>query len=200
MSDTTGSMPPPARISADDIAAEAQKIDCDAAAIWAVCDVESSGGGFLPDGRPKILFEAHIFGRLTGHKYDRTHPNISSPTWNRALYGAGGAHQHDRLNEAIGLDRSAALESASWGMFQIMGFNYGKCDFSSVDEFATAMRASERAHLNAFLRFCRSSGLVKFLAAHDWLHFALGYNGPDEAKNNYHVKLEQAYQRRSTTA
>lgn len=29
--------------------------------------------------------------------------------------------QYERLNEAIKLDRTAALESASWGMFQIMG-------------------------------------------------------------------------------
>ncbi len=161
----------------------------------AVCDVESGGGGFLPDGRPKILFEAHIFGRLTHHQYDRSHPNISSPVWNHALYGAAGAHQYDRLEEAIGLDQTAALEAASWGMFQIMGSNYGRCGHTSIDNFIAEMRTSEGAHLTAFSAFCRSGGLVPFLISNDWVRFALGYNGEGEAKNNYHFKLAQAYAR-----
>ncbi len=196
MPDTIVPIAMPPRISADDIAAEAAKIGCDAPALWAVCDVESSGGGFLPDGRPKILFEAHIFGRLTGHRFDESHPNISSPAWNRALYGPGGAHQHDRLDEASALDKTAALESTSWGLFQIMGFNFNKCGFTNVDDFVTAMRSGERAHLNAFLGFCEAGGLVAALASHDWVRFALRYNGADEAKNNYHNKLKQAYERR----
>ena len=40
------------------IASAANKLGCEVAAVRAVVDVES-GGGFLPDGRPKILFERH---------------------------------------------------------------------------------------------------------------------------------------------
>ena len=188
--------PMPPKISANDIGDEAKKMGCDAPAVWAVCDVESGGSGFLPDGRPRILFEAHIFSRLTNHQYDRSYPNISSPVWNQALYGASGAHQYDRLDEANGLDRIAALEAASWGLFQIMGFNYGRCGFLSADEFITAMWSSERAQLDAFTGFCNSSGLVPFLVSHDWVRFALGYNGPNEALNSYHIRLGQAYQKR----
>jgi hypothetical protein len=79
-----------------DIAAAAAQLHCEPTAIRAVCDIESAGGGFLPDTRPKILFEAHLFGNLTEHRWDATHPNISSPSWNRMLYGADGAHQYDR--------------------------------------------------------------------------------------------------------
>src|ERR1700720_679179 len=111
-------------LAASDVIALAVRLQCAPAAIWAVCDVESAGGGFLPDQRPKILYEAHIFGRLTDHQFDGTHPNISAPSWNRTLYGAPGAHQYDRLAEAIALDRGAALQSASWGMFQILGLNH----------------------------------------------------------------------------
>lgn len=196
MTDAAVPIPVPSRISAADVEAEAQKLGCDPPAIWAVCDVESSGSWFLHDGRPKILFEAHIFGRLTHHQYDRSHPDISAPAWNHALYGAGGAHQYDRLNEAFSLDKTAALESASWGLFQIMGFNYGQCGFASAEDFVVAMRTTERAHLDAFLGFCRGAGLVAFLKSHDWVRFALGYNGPGEAKNNYHNKLAQAYKQR----
>src|SRR5687767_4373955 len=100
-------------LSDADIATAAAELGVEPALIAAVAEVESAGAGFLRDKRPKILFEAHIFSRRTGHRYDGSHPNISSPTWNRALYGASGAHQYERLHEAIALDRKAALESAS---------------------------------------------------------------------------------------
>src|ERR1051326_4047275 len=80
-----------------DLDAAAAEFGCERAVIDAVCDVESSGGGFLPDRRPKILFEAHAFHTVTGGRWDRTNPNISSPVWDRSLYGAAGSHQYDRL-------------------------------------------------------------------------------------------------------
>jgi len=188
-----------ALLAAGDVAAAAATLQCESAAIWAVCDVESAGGGFLPDKRPKILFEAHIFGGVTRHHWDATHPNISAPAWNRALYGASGTHQYDRLAEAIGLDRAAALESASWGMFQILGLNYAACGFAGVEAYVAAMCAGEGAQLAAFGAFCRHGGLDRFLRAHDWTQFALGYNGAGEAANDYDGKLAAAYQRRAST-
>jgi hypothetical protein len=184
----------PGSLTRNDVAEIAQELRCEAAAVWAVCDVESRGSGFLPDGRPKILFEAHLFGRMTDHQYDRSHPNISSPVWNHSLYGAGGAHQYDRLHEAMSLDHTAALESASWGMFQILGSNYSACGFGSVDEFVKTMGESEKNQLDAFARFCHEAGLVRYLTSLDWLHFALGYNGRLEAQNDYHGKLKRAYE------
>ena len=192
--DFTGAATP---LGASDIAAAAATLQCEPAAIWAVCDIESAGGGFLPDKRPKILFEAHVFGRLTGHRWDESHPNISSPVWNRSLYGTDGAHQYDRLAEAIGLDRAAALQSASWGMFQIMGMNYAACGFAGVEDYIAAICTSEGAQLAAFAKFCRHGGLDRHLRAHDWTEFALGYNGPGEAENDYAGKLAVAYQRRA---
>src|SRR5688572_3325692 len=99
------------------IADAAKKLGCEVAAVRAVIDVESRGG-FLSDGRPKILFERHYFSRLTKRKFDASHPGVSNGQWGG--YGAGGAHQYDRLNQAAALDRDAALHSASWGLFQIM--------------------------------------------------------------------------------
>jgi hypothetical protein len=184
-------------LAAGDVAAAAAALQCEPAAIWAVCDVESAGGGFLPDKRPKILFEAHIFGELTQHRWDASHPNVSAPSWNRALYGAPGAHQYDRLAEAVALDRAAALQSASWGMFQIIGMNYAACGFAGVEDYVAAMCAGEGAQLAAFAAFCRHGGLDQDLRAHDWTHFALAYNGPGEAENDYDGKLAAAYRRRA---
>lgn len=191
-------------LAAGDVVAAAQRLQCEPAAVWAVCDIESAGSGFLPDKRPTLLFEAQLFSRFTQHRFDATHPNISSPTWNRALYGASGAHQYDRLAEAIALAdsqwRAAALQSASWGMFQIVGMNFAACGFASVEDYVAAMCQTEAAHLNAFAAFCTHEGLAPLLAAQSWTAFALRYNGPGEAENDYAGKLAAAYRRRAATA
>ena len=195
--DFTGAATP---LSADDVVATATALGCEPAAVWAVCDVESAGSGFLPDTRPRLLFEAHVFGRLTGHRYDDEHPNVSAPAWDRSLYGAAGAHQYDRLAEAVALDRAAALEAASWGLFQILGLNYAQCGFTGVEDYVAAMCRSAAQQLAAFGEFCRRGGLDRFLCAQDWVRFALRYNGPAEADNGYDEKLAAAYARRSRMA
>ncbi len=176
-------------LSDTDINATAANLNCEVAVVEAVCDVESGGGGFLPDGRPKILFEAHAFHNATGGRWDRTNPNISSPAWDRSLYGAGGAHQYDRLAEAIALDRNAALQSASWGRFQVMGNNYAAAGFANAEAFVQAMCDREAAHLGAFIGFCRKNGLVEALQARDWTTFARGYNGPGQVDGDQVLHL-----------
>jgi hypothetical protein len=170
----------------------AATLNCQAAAVRAVVAVESAGGGFFSDGRPKILFEAKYFHKLTGGKYDKSHPNISSPVWDKSLY-KGGVREWDRLDEATALDRGAALQSASWGLFQIMGANYKACGFASVEDFVAAMERSEGDQLKAFVNFIRSNKLDDFLRNRDWASFAKGYNGPGYAKNQYDKKLAAAY-------
>lgn len=176
-----------------DIQEIAAWLSCEIAAVKAVCQVEAAGHGFLPDGRPKILFEAHVFGRLTDHQYDDDHPNISAPHWDRSLYGAAGAHQYDRLAEAAALDEDAALQSASWGMFQIMGMNHKMCGYDNVQAFVTDMLDSERNHLIAFARFCVKSGAAQRLVDKDWAGFARIYNGPGQVEL-YADRLADAYE------
>ena len=163
----------------------------DAACMWAVLSAETSGCGFLPDRRPKILFERHIFHALTGGAYDRSHPGISQPT--AGGYGAGGAPQYTRLAAALALDREAALQSASWGIGQVMGENFRAAGFASVGAMATAMAESEDNQLAAMAAFIGASGLSQPLSRRDWTGFAAGYNGPDYAKNNYDGVLRQFY-------
>jgi hypothetical protein len=115
--------PAPARLTPADIQSVAQIHGLTPAHISAIAEVEGAGYGYLPTCQPKILFEAHLFSRLTGHKFDATHPAISSLTWNRNLYG-GGAKEYGRLQEAMALDETAALATASWGLFQVLGSNH----------------------------------------------------------------------------
>ncbi|MGI9102223.1 MAG: N-acetylmuramidase domain-containing protein [Terriglobales bacterium] len=158
--------------------------------LWAVVAVETSGCGFLPDRRPQILFERHVFHRLTGGKYDDG--DISDPI--AGGYGSGGVHQYDRLAAAIAKDRTAALKSASWGLGQIMGTNCVRAGFADVEAMVTATAASEDDQLSAMGNFMRSTGLAVALAAHDWTRFARGYNGPNYALNDYDQKLAHAYE------
>lgn len=168
-------------------------LKCDVAAIKAVCDVESRGSGFLSDGRPKILFEGHHFSRLTKHKYDLTYPSISYPKWTRRFYSSNGEGEWRRLEAAISLNRVAALMSASWGMFQIMGFNFGVCGFTSVEDFVASMRENELNHLKAFCRFVIHSHIDDEIREHRWADFARIYNGPGYRENEYDKKLRAAW-------
>lgn len=179
-------------LSADDIAAAAAELGIEPAVIAAVAEVESAGAGFLADGRPKILFERHVFGRRTGHKYSALHPDISGST--PGGYGAGGARQYERLHEAIRLDRTAALESASWGKFQVMGFNAEACGWPNVEAFVTDMCKSEAQHLAAFMGYCRANDLIRHMATHDWRAFTRGYNGPGNV-DRYSGLIEVAYRK-----
>ncbi len=178
-----------------DLSDVAARMNVELAAVEAVLDVESNGRAFLPGGRPPILFEAHVFGRLTGHRWDDSHPNVSAPAWDRSLYGAGGAHQYDRLAEAMTLDRRAALNSASWGMFQVLGLNDGQCGYSDVEAFVVDMCESAAKQLDIFRKFCDNGGLTKYLRFRDWVRFAIRYNGAGQAANGYSDKLASAYLR-----
>lgn len=168
----------------------ADKLGVEVAAVKAVADVESSGTTHWDNGRPPILFEALWFHKLTGGQYDATHPDISSPFWNKDLY-IGGPAEYGRLNEAIALDRQAALESASWGPFQVMGFNWMPLRYGSIDEFYDAMQL-DAGQLDSFIRYIQTNNLAWTLVRHDWMAFAQGYNGTG-AVPAYASKIATAY-------
>ena len=184
----------PAPLTDADFQRAAAALNCEVACVQAVTDVESGGSGFFASGRPKILFEAHYFSRLTQHRYDASNPQISSAKWNRALY-AGGEKEYGRLQSAMALNRDAALRSASWGRFQIMGDNCKAAGYASADEYVAAMYQSEGKHLDAFVNFVKSSKLDGALREKRWADFAKGYNGSGYAENQYDKKLAAAYKK-----
>lgn len=181
-----------------DYQSAARDLGVDVAVIRAVTAVEARGRGFI-DGTdlPLILFEGHHFHRLTGGRYDRDFPGISYPRWDKSKY-KGGRGEYDRLRQAIKVHDSKpepALMSASWGMFQIMGFNHAKVGYGSVVDFVNAMAESERNQLQAFVAFVRAAGLADELKRQDWANFARGYNGPGYKANKYDAKLAAAFAR-----
>lgn len=179
------------RLAEADFQRAATALGCEVAVVKTVCAVESRGSGFLPDDRPIILFEAHYFSRLTKRAHDVTHPLISSRTWNKTLY-KGGAAEWDRMATAIALNRDAALRSASWGLFQIMGDNFKSCGFGTAQEFVNANFRSEGAQLDCFVQFVLNNGMAQFLRDKNWAAFARRYNGPGQVPK-YTALLSAAY-------
>lgn len=182
------------RLNAGDIYAEAAALHVPVSIIHAFSDIESGAlGGFFSTGEPVILFEARYFHLLTKGQFDSSHPNVSSPVWNRSLY-AGGIREYHRLREAMALDRTAALESCSIGRYQIMGANFRAVGFSSIDDMWGEFCASEKSHLQAFGEFCASNNLVRWMQTTpaDYVRLAVGYNGAGERANGYDAKLAAA--------
>lgn len=165
------------------VADVARRWKVDQAWIWGLVDTESAGGGFQPNHKPKILYEAHVFGRLTKHEFDAEHPNVSASAWNRSLYGASGEHQYERLAEAMELNEEAALQSCSWGMFQILGLNFKACGFANVEDYVAAQCIGEDEQLKAFVAFCEKGGLDAKLRAGDIEGFVKSYNGPGQVEH-----------------
>ena len=176
-------------LSTTGMGAATSALSVNAAEIWTVFHVETSGCGFLADRRPPILFERHIFSRLTNHRFDTSDFSDPQP----GGYGPSGANQYLRLANAIRSDRAAALQSASWGLAQIMGSNFAQAGFADPESMVAAMSDSEDKQLLAFVAFLQANRFDRHLRAHDWASLAQGYNGPNFAVNRYDTRLAQAF-------
>lgn len=172
--------------------------------VRAVYGVEASGIGFV-GLQPKILFEGHVFWKqlrkagVDPRRHVDGNHDILFPTWTPSSY-VGGLAEHDRLARACAIHRTAALSSASWGLFQILGYHAESLGFAGVEDFVAAMSRSEADHLDAFGRFLainryRGRTLLALLRARQWAAFAAGYNGPGYARNHYDTKLAAAYEK-----
>lgn len=188
------------KLNNDVIKETAKKLKIEPAALKAVTVVESSGKGFLDDGRPKILFEGHIFWRelkkqnIDPEQYALAHKDILYARWTRQYY-KGGVGEYDRLERAKLINAEAALKSTSWGLFQIMGFNFKLAGFDSVEKYVEAHYENEAEHLKAFCNFVKNQKMLPYLTRKDWAGFAKRYNGPGYAKNKYDIKMADAYER-----
>ena len=179
-------------LSQGDVATAVGSLGGDEASLWALVAVETRGFGFLPDRRPQILFERHIFHQRTGGRFTIAHPDISNPT--PGGY-AGDAAEYDRLRRAMELNEIAALESASWGLGQVMGFNAQKAGFGNAEAMVTAMVASEASQMQATIRFMMASAaLLAAYRARAWAKMAFFYNGSGFAKNHYDAHLEHYHE------
>jgi len=178
-----------------DVAQAADLLGIEPATVWAVYDVESTGDAFIA-GMPTILFEPHRFSKSTGHRYDASHPAISSRNWNRGLYPRSQPGRWQQLLDAVALDVDAGFMSASYGGFQILGENYAICGAPDPWSFAWRQAQTEGDQLDAFVRFVAGRGLKPALQHGDWAAFAKGYNGTAFRENRYDERLAAAFAKR----
>lgn len=189
-------------ITDEDFRKAAQLLDCEPAALKAVQMVETGGkGGFWSNDKPAILFEGHIFWKqlkavgVNPASVIKGNEDIVYEKWTKAHY-AGGVKEYDRLERARKINRAAADASASWGMFQIMGFNHAACGEKTVAGFVEAMCRSEVDQLLLSARFIHGNKvMLDALQRKNWAAFAKAYNGPAYAQNQYDVKLANAYKK-----
>ena len=186
------------RITLQQITEAAKAINVPTAALQAVMKVEAKGSGFNSDGTPVILFERHVFRqRLVANakasladKVMRERPDLcAKSSGGYGLYSA----QHGRLNAACQYDRTSALESASWGLGQVMGYHWKALGYASLQAFINAMYKDEASQLDAMCRFIKKNGLDVHLRNLNWAAFAKGYNGSGYKANSYDTKLAAAY-------
>lgn len=187
----------------DDIVRVAKELGVEIAVVKAVNEVESSGRGYLIDGRVKILFEGHIFWQqLEERKIDpaplvKGNENVLYKTWTKKFY-VGGKGEYARLDQAFKIVDNekvaeAAYASASWGLFQIMGYHYKSLGYDEILQFVGEMKENEGQQLKIFSKFLTVNNLIKYLKNKQWAEFAKRYNGAGYKENKYDEKLEKAY-------
>ena len=158
--------------------------------ILAVIEVEGRAG-FFSDRRPSILFERHKFSKYSEGRFDSSHPSISSPRSG----GYNEGTQYQRFGLAHELDPTAALKSCSWGVGQVMGFNFHIGGFASVEHMVSDMMEGEGQQLHLMAQFIQHTGLADELRSQEWASFARIYNGPNFRANDYDTKLKLAFER-----
>lgn len=160
--------------------------------LHAFMDVEAAGSGFDSNGRPKMLFEPHVFYRnLSGEKRSRAvKSGLAYRKWGEKPYPRDS---YPRLQKAMNIDETAALKSASWGLGQILGENHKLVGYATPQAMVRDFMDDEENHLRAIVEYLKSTGLAEKLKAHDWAGVARGYNGPGYRKNAYDTKMARAY-------
>lgn len=173
--------------------------------IHAIIDVEAPKCGFDDDGRPRILFEPHVFYRELGPGSNRElaiRSGLAYPNWRAGAYGKE-SEQYEKLERALKIDRLAAIMSASWGRSQIMGFNHKLAGYSTPEAMVHEFCDDEDNHIEAMVSFIVSVGIDDELRAiqklgrattpNDWRPVALAYNGKGYATHNYHGRLSDRF-------
>lgn len=162
--------------------------------IHAFMDVEAAGSGFDSKGRPKMLFEPHVFYRnLTGRKrQEAVRQGLAYKRWGQKRYPRDS---YPRIMRAMKIDKSAALKAASWGLGQVLGENHKTLNYSTPAEMVAKFCEDEEYHLQGIIDFLVGNNLDDELRNHEWAALARGYNGPGYRKHNYHGRLAAAYRK-----
>jgi len=168
-------------------------------AIVGVLIAESGGAAFGEDGRMIIRFENHIFWRYWGQSnaalfdqhftFDRTSPARAwrGHQWRPDAESAWISFHGNQSLEwqvftfARNLDETSAMLSTSMGAPQIMGFNFKRLGYESVQQMFERFSSSAHAQIIGVFDFVKgaaaTSPAIQALQRRDYLTFASIYNG-----------------------
>lgn len=174
--------------------------------LLAITQVEANSKGFVAPNKPVVLFERHIFYKqLKKHGFNVDELTNKYPLLINKTSGGylGGQRENYRLDMAKQINESCAIESTSFGLFQIMGFHWQILGYSSAQNFEKQMSENELKQTEAFIRFISlkaNSKMITALKAHDYATFARCYNGSNYKKNRYDEKIKEVYESLKTAS
>lgn len=168
--------------------------------LLAITKVEAGSKGFIAPNKPIVLFERHVFYKQLkkqGFNVDELsnqYPLLINKTPGGYL---GGLRENYRLEMAKQINENCAIESTSFGLFQIMGFHWQILGYQSAQDFENQISENELKQTEAFIRFISlktNSKMIVALQEHDYATFARLYNGPNYKKNRYDEKIKETYE------
>lgn len=178
----------------------------------AVVLVEAGKSGFFidwnGDKRIKIQFEPHIFVRVLKRRGVKA--RLFRAGRFRSVYVDGKfilmnkvdrqKKEWDAFNKAWKVDKEVTMLSTSYGLGQIMGFNYKLAGYDTVGQMLDHFKESEHNQIQGMIAFMqnrkvRGVSLLQMLKNKDFQSFARYYNGPGYKKYNYDTRIENAYKK-----
>ena len=176
----------------------AREAGIEPAALLAIAEVESGGRAFaVVSGKqePLIRFEGHYFDRLVVKRLrdEAREKGLASQSMGAVKNPASQAARWKLLEDAMAIDRAAALQSVSWGIGQVMGSHWKELGYGSVDSLVVEARSGVAGQVRLMLRFLETNGLTGTIRRHDWAAFARAYNGPRYKVHRYDSRIAAAY-------
>ena len=151
----------------------------------AVAMLESNLEPYLPD----VKFPTLKFYKYTFISYFQK-PEI--PKLIKATRIEG--EDYEAYKQASRISPKKAMLSTSFGLYQIMGYNYDDIGYNSVENMVKDFTDSVEAQIKAFIEYVRFINLDFAINKKDFNEFARVYNGVMYYKTEYISKLERAYE------
>lgn len=191
------------RLQQGDIGKVAKLHGLTTSVLLAVIEIESAGRGFGRKNRLKVLFEPHVFyRRLKGsQRAEAIRKGLAYKSWGAKPYPKTFDARYRQISSAQNINKEVALQSASWGLPQMMGFNHKAAGFNSASQMVITFMQGEYEQLLGMMSFIKFNGLLKHLKGKNfnlrksWEPFANGYNGSGFRKHNYHGRLARSHKK-----
>lgn len=142
---------------------EAKLASLDPTIALAIFSVESGRAYDNDTGLVIIRFEPHVFKRYT--KQDVLAPHTSQKA------------EWESFINAYKINSDAAIKSTSYGLPQLMGFNFGVTNHTDPKSLLLAFQRSCREQIAGFFGFVKKNGLEEKARKEDFVGFARKYNG-----------------------